>query len=845
MLSWRTLPIRLGSALGIFVIVAMAATIAAAAGQIMATGLGAPGPGRFAATDAVVRADPTVTLGHGDDAETLDVQRSALLPTSALARVAAVPGVRSAVGDVAFPLTVMTRNGTPVPTTGDGPAHGHGWASAALTPYRLAHGHAPAGPGDIVLDAGLARAGGLDVGDRVRVVSPAGADVFRLSGIATATPAQQERQSSVFLTQARAQQLSGLGAGYNAIAIRTEPGVDQGQLRERVGAAAGTAHPQVLDHRHASAADAGDPRAFDRVELVAVIASGGGITLAIAIFVLAGTIGFAVERRRKEVALLRAIGATPGQARRLLLREAALLGLLGGVAGCIVATALSSVFTDALVSVGIAPDGFTVSPNWIPYGIAIGSGVVVALLATLVAAHRALSVRPGEALVEAAVPQRRLGITRTLLGLAALGGGITLLIVLSSQALSFATLSAFLFIIAVALLGPVVVGWPAALVGRALLPGGGAGFLAGSALASGRFRTGAVGAAIALVVALAGTQVVGNATAQRATERTTAARVHANRVLVARDGDGLPPSVAAAAATLRGATVAPMVSTEVYLLDPHLTNEGDGWDAAGLEPPTTPSPLDLDVSAGSLENLRGDGIAVSEALAKHDGVEVGRVLNARLADATPARLRVVAIYKRANGLGDVVLPRSLALAHATASLDSAVFVSASSKDRAAVAHGLKRIAHDTPTAVVASRASYLSEVRARNQENARAQWVVDALMIGIAVLAAFNIGAMAAAERRRELVLARLSGAMRRQVIGALTLESLVITAVGLAVGAAIVLASLVSADSDPTGGPLVIPWHQAALVLAGGAALGLLGTLIPAALVGRARLTALAGLRE
>jgi putative ABC transport system permease protein len=60
-----------------------------------------------------------------------------------------------------------------------------------------------------------------------------------------------------------------------------------------------------------------------------------------------------------------------------------------------------------------------------------------------------------------------------------------------------------------------------------------------------------------------------------------------------------------------------------------------------------------------------------------------------------------------------------------------------------------------------------------------------------------------------------------------------------------VVLISLAGAGNDPAGGPLVVPWDQASLVVAGGIALGLIGTLVPAALVGRARLTALAGLRE
>jgi putative ABC transport system permease protein len=232
----------------------------------------------------------------------------------------------------------------------------------------------------------------------------------------------------------------------------------------------------------------------------------------------------------------------------------------------------------------------------------------------------------------------------------------------------------------------------------------------------------------------------------------------------------------------------------------HLTNQGDSWQAAGLDPAATDGILDLDVRAESLDAVRGDGIAVSDALAGHVAVRIGRILHARLADATPARLPVVAIYHRANGIGDVVRPRSLALTHAAAALDSAVFVAEGGEP--AVARGLDAIARAVPTAVVRSRAAYLHDFTAQGQEDAKAQWVIVALMIAVAALAAFNTGALAAAERRRELVLARLDSGTRGQVIGSLTLEALVTTLAGIGVGAA-------------------------------------------AALVGRARLTALAGLRE
>src|SRR5262249_1753730 len=154
--------------------------------------------------------------------------------------------------------------GLPLPTRGATPAHGHGWPSAALTPYHLTAGSAPHAPGDVVLDAGLARVGGLRPGDRVRIVSPAGAQTFPVTGIATASAVQEQRQSSVFLTQARAQNLSGLGTGFDAVGVQAAPGTNLPSLRSRIAVAAGDG-AQVLDQRHAEAADVGDTRALNRI----------------------------------------------------------------------------------------------------------------------------------------------------------------------------------------------------------------------------------------------------------------------------------------------------------------------------------------------------------------------------------------------------------------------------------------------------------------------------------------------------------------------------------------------------------------------------------------------------
>src|SRR5215207_11398950 len=96
-ISWQTLRARRGSLAGAFIAIFLAVMLACGTGLLMAGALSAPGPGRLAAADAVVRADPTVTVGHGDDAEGVAVVPAPRLPADEVGRVAKLPGVAAAV----------------------------------------------------------------------------------------------------------------------------------------------------------------------------------------------------------------------------------------------------------------------------------------------------------------------------------------------------------------------------------------------------------------------------------------------------------------------------------------------------------------------------------------------------------------------------------------------------------------------------------------------------------------------------------------------------------------------------------------------------------------------------
>src|SRR4051795_4542534 len=169
-ISLQTLRARRGTLAGAFIALWLAVTLVCATGLLMAGALGSPGAGRLAATDAVVRADPTVTIGHGEDAEGVDVIPAPRLPAEVVERARAVPGVARAVGDVAFPAGAWNAQGQHLDADGADRLVGPGWDSAALTPYRLPGGRPPRGLNDVVADVRL----GTRVGALLRLVTPAG-----------------------------------------------------------------------------------------------------------------------------------------------------------------------------------------------------------------------------------------------------------------------------------------------------------------------------------------------------------------------------------------------------------------------------------------------------------------------------------------------------------------------------------------------------------------------------------------------------------------------------------------------------------------------------------------------
>ena len=195
----------------------------------------------------------------------------------------------------------------------------------------------------------------------------------------------------------------------------------------------------------------------------------GGLSGAVALFVVAGTFGLVIAQRRREMAVLRALGATARQVRRLLAAEALIISVAAGILGILAGGPLAGAIAGAMADQGTTPRDFGPGDSWIPLVAAFGGGILIAQLAVVAAAWRAGRIPAGDALREAAIEHARPGLLRVLAGLLAIGGGLALALIFSgTYAIAFATLAGILLAMGAALLGPWLLGLPAAALA---LPG--------------------------------------------------------------------------------------------------------------------------------------------------------------------------------------------------------------------------------------------------------------------------------------------------------------------------------------------------------------------------------------
>ncbi|MEV6296070.1 ABC transporter permease [Streptomyces sp. NPDC051896] len=835
----QTVRARKAGFLGAFLALMCAAALITACGTLLDTGLrGTIRTERYAAAPVVVSGDQYVhqtTVKHKKGKTKVKhkakpIAERAWLSERLRARLAHIPGVARVVPELTFPAQPLTAAGTSGRT-----AYGHAWDSAVLTPYRLITGGAPRFDGDLVIDSDLAARARLRPGDRLTVQSTRAPRSYRITGIAAPATAVHH-QTSLFFSAAEARRLAAHPGQVSSYGVLPAEGTTPEQVRNAVARALRGTTAQVSTGDARGAVEFLDAAAA-RTRLVSMGGAMGGTSLLVAVLVVVGTFALTVQQRHRELALLRAIAATRGQIRKLLGREALIVGAAAGAVGALLGLPLGGWLYSRFVALGAVPATLEHTVSVFPPLAALAATLLGAWAAARIASRRIVRIRPAEALAEARTERTRPGWGRIVAGLLLLAGGVVLVVLLTSLRTEPAsTPVTFLAIIvlssSVALLGPLLVRAAALLLAGPLRLTGHGGRLATANLRGNAARMASVVTPLTLLVGMTCTVLFVQSTLGDAARRQAHDGVRADWV-VAAQGPGVPAE-AAQRLRARHDTVTEVVRTTVRV-------GLDKYPAQGVTPAGLTRTWDPQVTAGSLDRLAPGTVAVSQLAADQQHLTPGSTLKLTLGDGTPATLTVAAVYARGLGFGDLTFAHDLVARHVDNPLASSVLVGTTRTQTQ-----LSATLREFPGLRILSPADADTLQAERQQTNAEVNYLAMGLVLAFTAIAVVNTLAMSVAERVREFALLRLAGATRQQVLRMLRTEALSVLFLATSLGSGIALAVLTAFSVGMTGraAPSVTPLLYVTVVGIAGL-LALVATAVPGRAALRVRAVTVATAKE
>jgi putative ABC transport system permease protein len=797
--------------IGVFVALMFGVAVVQACAGLAETGIRAViEPQRYAGTPIIVVGDRSVRLAApGDDnrdAQTVKLGEPVRLDPAIATRIAALPGVARTIEDSSHPATVL-HDGQPLTVA----VAAHDWRTAALAPYRLTAGSEP-GAGGVVVDAAIAEAAGLAPGDAL-TVRMNGADI-RLTVTGIARSSSGDAAAPLFLTTTDLAAHGG-PAGPTALGVFGADGTSTPELADRVRNALKGTNTLVLagDDRGAAESPELSAASNDVVALGSVI---GGTATLIVIFLVTTMLGVLVQDRRREIALLRMIGAAPRQVRRLVLGEALIVSAVASVAGCVLGSAIGRALLAALAGLDFAPGGLVYRQGFVSTLIALGVGIGVTAAAVWTGTRRAAKAAPLEVLSDAAVPRRWFSWTRLLFALLSVAGGVALVIVtLTVMRGEFIAATAgptfLLWAIAVGLLAPPLaqaVVRPLGLVARAV--SGLAGKLAMLNIKAFTLRF----AAVVTPVMLATCFILGNyyqqSISDAATLRGYADSLRADFVLTSAAGPPTAGFTGQVRAVPGVATAADFVSTSGFVSSPYDSSQGDeGYPVNGVDAASATEIVASAPASGSLTDLNGMSAAISVRHADRLDRRLGDTFTMLMNDGAALDLKIVAMFHAEPGTEAILIPVDLAAAHTALGGAGQILVrSATGTPAKDVEAALRTVAAGQPGITVADRSALVEDLRDRLKSGASVNYLLLGLITAYTVIAVVNTLATETVRRRREFALQRLTGSSVRQVRTMVAIEAILAAAAGLFLGGLVSLTTLVPlslALNDrllPTGSP-------------------------------------------
>ncbi|MFJ4097787.1 ABC transporter permease [Kitasatospora sp. NPDC089913] len=751
--------------------------------------------------------------------------------------IAALPGAAEARGVVSGFAGIADRKGALI---GDGfSTTGTNYvpdADGNDPRYPLHDGRGPRTSGEIALDAKTAEKGGYKVGDTVRVAVNGPVMELKLTGtLGTNDPRIVSGGSLAAFDTATAQQLYLSPGQYAEIDVKGKPGADDTALL--------TAVRQTVPASDSIEANTGRHLAAEQERMIdegtkgmsTVLLVFAGISLFVGIFIIANTFTMLIAQRTKELALLRAVGASRKQITLSVLAEALLVGLAASIGGLLAGVGIASGLKALLNGPWGAnlPDGpLVIAPSTVIASLVVG--VVVTVLAALLPSLRASRIAPVAAMSSAEQPATQKSLlVRNIIGLffAAIGTG-GLLAGAAAKSVNLVGLSSAALMVGVFVLTPLLSRPVIALFAPALRKlYGTPGKLARENAVRNPRRTAATASALTIGVTLITALTVVGASVNKAADDSSASDLKADYVVAMKNSSVLAPEVAAQIAKIPGVTA---MSTERTVKVRSATDAEDRSLLTAVDAAAFGRLVDVRVTEGSADALEQGRLISSVGYAKNQGLTVGSTLDVTYPDGSRGSLTVGALAEGSNLVAGLIAPAHVVAPHAdpTVGLEKVLV-----KGSAGATPELKQALRDATGSNPLISVDGQKDIRAENQRAVTAVLNVMYGLLGmsvvVAVLGVVNTMAMSVFERRREIGMLRAIGLDRRGIGRMVRLESLMIALFGGVVGVLLGIVTAWAATRTIAGVfkniTVVVPPVQIGLFLVAAAVIGLLAALWPA----------------
>ncbi|MFF8608758.1 ABC transporter permease [Streptomyces sp. NPDC015346] len=762
-----------------------------------------------------------------------DPRQAPGLSERTLAKIGALDGVASATGRVSGFAGVPDK---------DGKLIGVGWSNKGTNfapgkdgrdpAYDFTTGAGPAA-GQVALDKETAAKGGYQVGDTVRVATNGPVKEYRLSGVFTTEDGAVGAGGSLILFDTATAQRLYLKPGYfQEISVAAAQGADDAKVLAAVepliGNDAEARTGRELADEQARMIESG------LSALNQVLLGFAGIALFVGVFLISNTFTMLVAQRTRELALMRAVGASRKQITRSVLAEAGVVGLVASAVGFGLGVLLALGLRSGMSAFDMkVPDGPLVLTAT-PVVSALAVGVLITMLAAWLPGRRAARIPPVAAMssvhavatTKSLVVRNSIGAAITALGavgiVAGAGSG-------GDDGRMMIAAGAFFTLIGVIVLIPLLSRPVIALARPVLRPFGVAGKLAGQNAVRNPRRTGATASALAIGLTLVtGLSVLG-ATVGTALDRMTVDQIKADYMITMAEGagGGLDGSALTALEKTPGVTaVSPQQAGYLEIGD-------DFTSASGVTPGDVEKVLNLRVVSGSFASLAKGEIAVADETAEKRGWKVGASLPVTFGDEKKGTLKVGAIYEESEFTSPIVIDAKILSAHDAMPYIPQVFVKTEGGQSAAHEKALVQALGENPAITVMDHKDIRDLFGGQINLLLNIMYGLLAMALLIAILGVVNTLAMSVFERQQEIGMLRAIGLDRRRVKRMVRLEAVVISVfgavIGIGLGAFLGWAIGETVKSTLPGYALVLPWDRIGVFLVLAGLVGVLAAMWPA----------------